>query len=136
MSNVSETERRPGGSAQRLGEPEHIAISKSRGIKIDWKDGHRSEYELQYLRDRCPCASCTGAHGTTPLKGIRKQEGANPFQMYKPVLKMTNVEPVGNYAIRIAWSDGHNTGIYSFETFREICPCPECRARAGGGSAA
>jgi DUF971 family protein len=35
---------------------------------------------------------------------------------------------VGNYAIRIMWSDGHSTGIYSFEHFRKICPCPECRA--------
>ena len=37
-------------------DPEHIAISKSKGIKIDWKDGHRSEYTVAYLRDECPCA--------------------------------------------------------------------------------
>ena len=49
-------------------EPEHIAISKSKGIKIDWKDGHRSDYALAYLRDECPCATCTGAHGTTPAQ--------------------------------------------------------------------
>ena len=36
--------------------------------------------------------------------------------MYKPTLKMLNVEPVGSYAIRIDWSDGHNTGIYSFDS--------------------
>jgi DUF971 family protein len=47
--------------------------------------------------------------------------------MYKPTLKMMSVEPVGNYAIRIVWSDGHSTGIYSFEHFRRICPCEECR---------
>ena len=40
-------------------------------------------------------------------------EADNPFQMFKPALKMLGVEPVGNYAIRINWSDGHNTGIYS-----------------------
>ena len=48
--------------------------------------------------------------------------------MYKPTLKMLSVEPVGNYAIRINWSDGHSTGIYSWEHLRQICPCPECRA--------
>ena len=53
---------------------------------------------------------------------------ANPFQLYKPALKMTGVEPVGNYAIRIDWNDGHNAGIYSYEHFRRICPCAECRA--------
>ena len=104
-------------------EPEHIAISKSKGIKIDWKDGHTSEYTLQYLRDKCPCAACTGAHGTPP----RQAAGASPFQMYAPALKILGVEPVGNYAIRINWSDGHSTGIYSWEHFREICPCEQCR---------
>jgi len=106
-------------------DPEHIAISKSKGIKIDWKDGHHSDYGITYLRDKCPCATCTGAHGTPP----REPEANNPFQMFKPALKMLAVEPVGNYAIRINWSDGHNSGIYTFDHFREICPCPECRAR-------
>jgi len=104
-------------------DPEHIAISKSKGIKIDWKDGHHSDYGLTYLRDKCPCATCTGAHGTPP----REPEANNPFQMYKPALKMLGVEPVGNYAIRINWSDGHNSGIYSYEHFRRICPCEECK---------
>jgi DUF971 family protein len=109
-------------------EPEHIAISKSKGIKIDWKDNHHSEYALAYLRDECPCATCTGAHGTEPQKSEYSKETATPFQMYKPTLKMLRVEPVGNYAVRIDWSDGHNTGIYSFDHLRKICPCGECRA--------
>jgi Gamma-butyrobetaine hydroxylase-like, N-terminal/ParB-like nuclease domain len=39
-----------------------------------------------------------------------------------PALKMVSVEPVGNYAIRILWSDGHGSGIYSFEHLRKISP--------------
>ena len=104
-------------------DPEHIAISKSKGIKIDWKDGHSSDYGLSYLRDECPCATCAGTHGTPP----RPREADNPFPMFKPALKMLGVEPVGNYAIRIDWSDGHNAGIYSWEHFRRICQCPECK---------
>lgn len=115
-------------------EPEHIAISKSKGIKIDWKDNHHSEYGLAYLRDECPCATCTGAHGTEPQKS-NYSAPASPFQMYKPALKMANVEPVGSYAIRIEWSDGHNTGIYSFDHFRKICPCEECGNRRDPSSA-
>ncbi len=107
-------------------DPEHIAISKSKGIKIDWKDGHHSEYGLTYLRDKCPCATCTGAHGTPPRQP--EAEAPTAFPMFKPALKMLGVEPVGNYAIRINWSDGHNSGIYSYEHFRSICPCAECRA--------
>jgi DUF971 family protein len=112
-------------------DPEHIAISKSKGIKIDWKDGHASDYGLTYLRDKCPCATCTGAHGTPPRppESDVPSGPASPFQMYKPALKMLNVEPVGNYAIRIHWSDGHSTGIYSWEHLRNICPCAQCHSR-------
>ena len=109
-----------------LSEPEHIAISKSKGIKIDWKDGHHSDYSLAYLRDECPCATCTGAHGTEPQKTSYSAPASSPFQMYTPALKMLSVEEVGSYAVRIAWSDGHSTGIYSFDHFRRICPCLEC----------
>lgn len=110
-------------------EPEHIAISKSKGIQIDWKDRHHSQYTLAYLRDECPCASCTGAHGTEPQKSnyAGAPPSSSPFQMYKPVLKMLDVEPQGHYAIRIHWSDGHNTGIYSYDYLRRICPCEQCK---------
>src|SRR5438105_3014237 len=111
-------------------DPEHIAISKSKGIKIYWKDGHHSEYGLTYLRDKCPCAQCTGAHGTPPRQPESGMAaGSNPFPMFKPALKMLGVEPVGNYAIRINWSDGHNSGIYSYDHLRRICECSECRGR-------
>ena len=107
-------------------EPQHIAVSKSKGVAIDWKDGHRSEYSLPYLRDECPCAGCTGSHGTEP----RPKSGAAapdvPFPMFQPALKIDRVEAVGAYALRIHWNDGHNAGIYSFEHMREICPCSEC----------
>lgn len=117
----------------KISEPEHIAISKSRGIHIDWTDGHHSEYKLAFLRDECPCATCTGAHGTEPQRSNyvveEKNDGidpANPFKMYAPKLKMLKVDPVGGYAIKIDWSDGHNSGIYSFDYLRSICTCREC----------
>lgn len=113
-------------------DPEHIAISKSKGIRVDWKDGHHSEYTLALLRDECPCATCTGAHGTEPQKTAWSQEAANPFQMYKPALKIVEIEEVGLYALRIVWSDGHGSGIYSFDYLRGLCPCGACRARATG----
>ncbi len=100
-----------------------ISVSKSKGLRIDWKDGHRSEYGLDYLRQRCPCATCTGAHGNKPAAPTQ----GGPFQMYKPALRIDAVEPVGSYAIQIKWNDGHDDGIYSYEHLREICPCSECR---------
>jgi len=108
-------------------DPEHIAISKSKGITIDWKDGHSSRYTCAYLRDKCPCATCTGAHGTTPRNTDYSKPPDTPFPMFKPTIRMSSVEPAGNYAIRIQWNDGHNTGIYSYEHLRQICPCPRCQ---------
>ncbi len=118
-------------------EPEHIAISKSRGVKIDWTDGHHSDYSLALLRDMCPCATCTGAHGTTPQPS-NYSGGEAPkemFPLFKPSLRMTQVEEMGRYAIRIVWSDGHSTGIYSYDHLRAICPCEACRAQAKDSTA-
>ena len=70
---------------------------------------------------------CTGAHGTEPQKTNYAAPDANPFQMFKPSIKMTNVEPVGNYAVQIFWNDGHSTGIYSYDHLRKICPCAVCK---------
>ena len=116
--------------ADKPADPEHIAISKSKGIEIDWKDGHHSSFSVAYLRDECPCASCTGSHGTEPQKTNFSKPQTNPFQMYKPAPKMDHVEPVGNYAVRIHWNDGHSSGIYSYDHLRRICPCAECQAAA------
>mgnify|MGYP003340092020 CR=1 FL=1 len=96
-------------------EAEHIAISKSKGIQIDWKDGHRSAYTLAYLRDECPCATCTGAHGTVPQKtnySAEEAKPANPFKMYTPTLKMLKVEEVGAYAAtRGGWLESVLAGM-------------------------
>ena len=46
-------------------------------------------------------------------------------------LRYERGRPVGNYAISIAFSDGHGTGIYRYEFLREICPCPSCGGASG-----
>ncbi len=113
-------------------DPLHIAVSKSKGISIDWSDGHRSHYSCELLRDECPCAGCTGAHGTVPERtnysAPQAAASASPFPMFKPHIKMNDIEEVGSYAVRINWNDGHNAGIYSFEHLRRICPCSECQS--------
>ena len=99
--------------------PRDVNISLSNGVEITWADGHSSRYELPYLRDMCPCAGCRGHSGEPPKP--------NPLQMYKPTPKLTKAEPVGRYAVQLFWNDGHNTGLYSFDFLREICPCPQCK---------
>lgn len=104
-------------------DPAHVAVSKSKGITIAWRDGHRSAYDLGYLRERCPCASCSDTHG--------QSAAPSPFPMFRPAARLNGLEPVGNYALRLIWSDGHSTGIYTWDYLRSICPCPDCASRRG-----
>lgn len=84
---------------------------------VAWNDGHVSSYPSWYLREKCMCASCVDE-----LSGVRKiAHGSIPSG-----LERVSVAPVGNYALQFGWSDGHNTGIYTFEYLRQLCPCPEC----------
>jgi DUF971 family protein len=50
------------------------------------------------------------------------------FPMFKPKARAQSAASVGSYAIQINFSDGHNTGIYSYEQLRSICPCQACAA--------
>ena len=50
----------------------------------------------------------------------------NLLPMYKPKVKANGAAAVGNYAIQVEFSDGHATGIYSFDALREMCPCEAC----------
>jgi len=90
-------------------------LPEERRLRLTWNDGHTAEYGYDYLRGWCPCAGC---QGHTFLK-IRYQPPAAP-------VTAESIKPVGNYAISIAFSDGHGTGIYRYDFLREICPCPSC----------
>jgi ATP-binding protein involved in chromosome partitioning len=96
-------------------------------LRIVWGDGHVSEYEPRQLRLSCRCAGCVEEMTGRPLLDPRRvPEGVHPLA----------IRYVGRYALRFDWSDGHLTGIYSFDMLREICPCDACRGAAGSGSAA
>ncbi len=114
-----------------------VHLTSGEGVDIEWKDGHRSHYSFQYLRDACPCALCDderAKEGREPGDPPKAQSGALP--MFKPAPKAVGAEGVGKYAIRFTWSDRHELGIYSWDFLREYCPCDECRAgrRARRGS--
>lgn len=92
-------------------------------LRIAWSDGHESLYPVVYLRRTCGCAGCVDE-----WTGRRLLEPEHVSQDVKPV----QVEPVGRYGIRFEWSDGHDSGIYSFDRLREICPCAACKNQAAG----
>jgi DUF971 family protein len=80
-------------------------------LTIEWKDGAVTKFPFFALRDGCPCAACVDE-----LTG-RKTLDPKSIPTNIHILKC---EYVGNYAIRIDWSDGHNSGIYSFRFLRDF----------------
>ena len=111
-----------------------INLSSGSGMEIEWNDGHRCSYGFRFLREACPCALCDDERmksGRRPGESPTPAAGSLP--MYKPASRPDKVEPVGKYAIRFYWNDGHELGIYSWQFLRDICPCAESessRARA------
>ena len=111
-------------------QPASIKVHKSNGstMEIVWKDGHQATYSFTYLRDACPCALCNDLREKQNRQPDQpaSPEDSGPLMMFKPILRPTEVAPVGNYAIRFSWNDGHQHGIYSWDYLRDWCPCPEC----------
>ena len=106
-----------------------VNVSNGNGMDIEWKDGHKSHYTFAWLRDACPCSLCDNARNEQGrLPGEPEKQAANALPMFKPAVKPTETAGVGRYAIRFAWNDGHEAGIYSWEFLREWCPCRECSA--------
>lgn len=99
--------------------PLRIQQSSASELSIMWDDQHAGRTTLRKLRTACPCASCK----------IKRDERGGKVLL--PILKpgefqVTTMVPVGQYAIRVAWGDGHSTGIYTFELLRSLCECEEC----------
>ena len=92
------------------------------GIQIEWQDGHVSPYSDLELRRRCPCAVC---------KEIYDVDGRVPLAKLGPAaIQIDKVDPIGWYAFQFRFSDGHDTGIYSFEMLRKFCTCKACHQTA------
>jgi len=97
--------------------PIRLHLKKDEKLEIDWKDGAKSVYSLSLLRSMCPCAQCRTTRGQKSKLMILPGN-------YSGQLTAVAAELVGNYALRIDWSDDHGSGIYSFDYLREIAPPP------------
>ena len=107
--------------------PINLRLTAAGRLQITWSDGEVREYTPRELRDACPCATCREKRNAPPppsteLLVLSPQE-ARP-------LAITSMKPVGHYAYGIAFSDGHNTGIYTLETLRELGTTVEAEYQA------
>jgi len=80
-------------------------------IEIRWNDGCSHVHSPHELRTACPCATCREKRAAEPPPGLLPV--LSPEEI-RP-LEVTGMKPVGHYAYSIAFSDGHQTGIYLFD---------------------
>jgi len=90
----------------------NIAVA-GRELALAWADGEESYLAFDELRRLCPCSMCRS----------QREAPSDPLRVVKAPARgevtIANLVPVGAYAVQIVWSDGHDTGIYSFEALRK-----------------
>jgi DUF971 family protein len=93
--------------------PTRLDLKKDKGLTVEWGDGSTSYYTIAYLRRMSPSADA---------RALREQMASNPLTVLPASrggtgpaggLVAESAELVGNYAIRIRFSDGHDTGLFS-----------------------
>lgn len=105
--------------------PTRLDLKRDERLDIQWQDGVLGVYPIALLRAMCPCAKCKDERKTAlaPNIGGKKKTSLTVLQGdHSKPLSVLSAEMVGNYAIKLDWSDGHSSGIYSFQYLREICP--------------
>ena len=80
-------------------------------LKVSWDDGFVETLAVRDIRLKCPCAHCVDEM-TGKILLVSQQV---PMNIYP-----TSIDSVGNYALRFNWSDGHNTGIFTYTLLRDI----------------
>ena len=90
--------------------PAEIKLHRgSRVLEVAYEDGTRFQLPCELLRVYSPSAE---VQGHSPSQAV--------LQTGKEDVNITQIEPVGNYAVRLHFDDGHDTGIFSWETFYEL----------------
>src|SRR5262249_34013295 len=93
-------------------EPREISQETNTQLRITWADGRECKYLAPELRRLCPCAQC-----------VNEWTGERTLQpsAISDEVEIRDVSIVGRYALNFRWSDGHETGIYSFQYLRDLC---------------
>lgn len=109
---------RIGQSGDPVPPPTALDLKRDASLTVTWQDGTTSIYPVAYLRKMSPSADA---------RVLREEMQKNPLTVLPgggsdQPLTVENAELVGNYAIRLIFSDGHDTGIYSWRYLKAIDP--------------
>lgn len=111
--------------------PAGIRLRKKAGLlELSYQDGSKYELPAEFLRVFSPSAEVKG-HG----------KGQEVLQTGKRLVRMTDIEAIGHYAVRLSFDDGHDSGIYSWDYLFDLCSRQQTlwqtyldRLREAGGS--
>lgn len=92
-------------------EPRQIIEESDSEISINWSDEAKTKYNAASLRRACPCAGCINEW--TGEKMLKPESVAED-------LSFSSIAVVGRYALNFNFSDGHDTGIFSFNYLRQL----------------
>lgn len=98
--------------------PVEVTRANRHDVLVRWNDGHHSLLLARDLRIACSCAAC--------VEEMTGRKLLNPAAIPHDVHPLS-ISPVGRYALHFAWSDGHTSGIYTFDHLRAQCRCATCR---------
>ncbi len=93
--------------------PTKIRALKDAGtLEMTWESGKSYQLPFKYVRGECPCASC-----------IEEWSGRKILNLdtIPAEIQPKEMAFVGNYALKITWNDGHNTGLYTWEHLWNLC---------------
>jgi DUF971 family protein len=93
-------------------EPREISQESNSLLRITWADERVCDYAAVRLRRACPCAQCVNEW--TGQRTLRPEAISDEVEI-------NDLNIVGRYALNFRWSDGHETGIYSFQYLRDLC---------------
>ena len=97
--------------------PLELKLIRDDTLRIAWSDGQTRDYAVRELRDKCPCATCRERRTAPPppasMLPVLSAAEAQP-------LRFVAMHPTGRYAYSIHFSDGHDTGIFTLESLREM----------------
>lgn len=88
-----------------------IAQVDGRTLRITWTDGRTDRFDVVQLRRKCPCATC--------IDEWTREQRLKPSDVADTV-RPVRIDSVGSYALKIEFSDGHSTGIYTFPMLRSL----------------
>lgn len=90
-------------------------------LVLTWNDGHEGPVSLRTLRDRCPCAGCSGETVLLRTYAPPPVDTSTPGRY-----ALKGIQQIGNYALKVSWEDGHDLGLYTWEYLRTLCECDAC----------